>query len=137
MQLGKACSRISDLKVEQLAIILQVHDTLTSQTLFSMGGELLEVHRRALSLQKRQEDGSHRGLEIRVEVSKRMGWSEKRWGERLVSILKQGLFMNKYMCKSLFCNSSFAFHGLQFDLASVVENLQAMSTYFELSSEEM
>eukprot|EP00435_Cladocopium_sp_Y103_P053845 s1312_g17.t1 len=75
LQLGKACSRISDLKVEQLAIILTVHDLLTSQSLFSLGGELLEVHRRALSLQKRQEDGTHRGLEMRVEVSKRMGWS--------------------------------------------------------------
>ena len=92
LQLGKACSRVSDLKVEQLAIILgQTHGSLTSQTLFSMGGELLEVHRKALGSMKRQEDGTERSLELRIQVSKRMGWSEKRWRDRLVQVLTQGL----------------------------------------------
>ena len=82
---------MSDLKVEQLAIILgQCHQTLTSQTLFSLGGELLEVHRKALASMKRQEDGTERSLTLRIEVSKRMSWSEKRWRDRLISILSAG-----------------------------------------------
>lgn len=39
---------------------------------------------------KRQEDGTERSLTLRIEVSKRMGWSEKRWRDRLVGILSEG-----------------------------------------------
>ena len=56
-----------------------------------MGGELLEVHKKALGSMKRHEDGTERSLELRIQVSKRMGWSEKRWRDRLVKVLEQGL----------------------------------------------
>ena len=82
---------MSDLKVEQLASIMgKAHASLTCQTLFAIGGELLEVHRKALGACKRQEDGSATGLELRIEVSKRMSWSEKRWRDRLIAVLLQG-----------------------------------------------
>ena len=91
LQLGKVATRISDLKVAQLAIIVgQTHPVLTSQTLFALGGELVELHRNALASMKRQEDGSETSLTMRIKVSKRMGWSEKRWRDRLLEILFQG-----------------------------------------------
>lgn len=94
MQLGKGAMRIGDLKVFQLAIVLgQTHPVLTSQTLFALGGELLELHRGALASMKRQEDGSETSLTMRIKVSKRMGWSEKRWRDRLLDILSQGQYL--------------------------------------------
>lgn len=91
LQMGRTCGRVSDLKVEQLAVILgQTHAVLTSQTLFSIGGELLEIHRKSLSAMKRQEDGTEKSFQMRIAVAKRMSWSEKRWHDRLVTVLNQG-----------------------------------------------
>ena len=97
-------TRVADLKVEQLAIILgQTHQVMTSQTLFALGGELLEVHKKALSSMKQQGDGSEACLTLRIQVGKKMSWSEKRWRDRLQALLTLGLRgqLGKWFCVAL------------------------------------
>lgn len=89
--LGKNTTRIADLKVELLAILIaQIHTELTSESVFAMGGELLELHRKSLSALKRHDDGSETSLRMKIQVSKKMSFAEKQWRDRLLEVLRRG-----------------------------------------------
>lgn len=103
LQLGRGQCRISDLKVSQLATILaQTHSNLTCQTLFAMGGELLEVHKKHLSTLKLQDtDGTEIGLQARIRLSQQISWAEKAWMDRLLLVLSKGRQAAEQLCVEL------------------------------------
>lgn len=91
LQITKNMTRLADLKVAQIASVLsQVHSCLTSQCLFTCGGELVEIHRKNLTSLKAHDDGSEAGLRARITASQKLQWAEKRWRDRLVSLFKEG-----------------------------------------------
>ncbi|CAK9061272.1 unnamed protein product [Durusdinium trenchii] len=90
LQITKNMTRLADLKVAQIASVLsQVHSCLTSQCLFTCGGELVEIHRKNLTSLKAHDDGSEAGLRARITASQKLQWAEKRWRDRLVSLFKE------------------------------------------------
>ena len=85
----KHISKIGDLKVHQLAVLLtKVHECLTPQSIFSCGGELLESRRKVMS-QLKLSDGNE-DLRARLALSKEVSEAEKLWRDRLLSLLGKG-----------------------------------------------
>ena len=53
------------------------------------GGEMYELKRHSLSNIKLADNSQ--SLEIRVALAKELQWAEKRWRDRLLKLLEQGL----------------------------------------------
>lgn len=73
----------------QLAtVVCKVHPCLTPQSIFAMGGELVEVKKK-ISGQMKGADG-HEQLRARMECMQALNMAEKRWRDRLLLVLQQG-----------------------------------------------
>ncbi len=64
------------------------HGCLTETALMQIGGESYEVQRRALSQMKLTD--SSNSLEVRVKLTKQLAASEKKWRDRLLTLLTKG-----------------------------------------------
>ena len=89
LKFGVKINKVSDLKCYHLATILaRQHGSLTEQSLMLCGGEMFELKRHALANIKLTDNSQ--SLEIRVSLAKELQWAEKRWRDRLLSILTKG-----------------------------------------------
>lgn len=88
LQLNNKITKIGDLKVYQLATsVARCYDCVTEQVLMTIGGELFELKRHALS-QIKIEDS--KALQLKVALAERLQAAERQWRERLIGILEKG-----------------------------------------------
>lgn len=89
LQLSGKVQKISDLGVYALCSVLgRQHGSLTEQSLMVIGGEAYEIQRRQLTQLKLSSDPD--SLQVKVQLTKTLGLAEKRWRDRLLSILDKG-----------------------------------------------
>lgn len=90
LALGGKITRVSDLRVYQLSTALaRAHPCVTEMKLMSIGGELYEMKKHALSQVKMgAEDAS--SLKVKVQLASMLQLSEHAWRERLIGLLTKG-----------------------------------------------
>lgn len=90
LKLSSKHVKVADLRATFIASVLAFqHGQLSPQSLMTMGGECFELRKQALQALRLTE--SAKSLELRVGLTKEVQRYEKKWRDRLLELLTQGL----------------------------------------------
>ena len=94
LKLSSKHVKIQDLRATFIATVLAFqHGQLSPQSIMTMGGECFELRKQALQSLRLTE--SAKSLELRVGLTKEVQHFEKKWRDRLLKLLTEGLVLQK------------------------------------------